>query len=315
MTEGVRFAVAGDPIDHSLSPLLHALVEHHLESERGMASGSPTLLLAMNRIEDVLAWGYSNAMPDAGPDWTLSRAPMQRFRTKALLDRAVRGIAPIESSPDDALAPFTPPGPPPHAAALVRISCTAPLKHQLSGAAMHLLGSSRTLGIVNTLGLVGDTWWGADTDGPGVVWVARHHGIDPSKGATLAVTGGGSTARSAAFAWIEAGGSVIPRLGRRELDLPLDVLKGVLEGGSPDVMLITEGDAMHPPGEDGPLVLDARYGRKEVPPHTLDGRWLLVAQHLLAWAWIWAPMRAAELPSLSGLHESLLAAEAMFLRA
>ena len=55
-------------------PLLHALVEHHLESERGMASGSPTLLLAMNRIEDVLAWGYSNAMPDAGPDWTLSRA-------------------------------------------------------------------------------------------------------------------------------------------------------------------------------------------------------------------------------------------------
>ena len=74
MTEGVRFAVAGDPIDHSLSPLLHALVEHHLESERGMASGSPTLLLAMNRIEDVLAWGYSNAMPDAGPDWTLSRA-------------------------------------------------------------------------------------------------------------------------------------------------------------------------------------------------------------------------------------------------
>ena len=176
---------------------------------------------------------------------------MQRFRTKALLDRAVRGIAPIESSPDDALPPFTPPGPPPHAAALVRISCTAPLKHQLSGAAMHLLGSSRTLGIVNTLGLVGDTWWGADTDGPGVVWVARHHGIDPSKGATLAVTGGGSTARSAAFAWIEAGGSVIPRLGRRELDLPLDVLEGVLEGGSPDVMLITEGDAMHPPGEDG----------------------------------------------------------------
>ena len=180
---------------------------------------------------------------------------------------------------------------------------------------MHLLGSSRTLGIVNTLGLVGDTWWGADTDGPGVVWVARHHGIDPSKGATLAVTGGGSTARSAAFAWIEAGGSVIPRLGRRELDLPLDVLEGVLEGGSPDVMLITEGDAMHPPGEDGPLVLDARYGREEVPPHTLDGRWLLVAQHLLAWAWIWAPMRVSELPSLSGLHESLLAAEAMILRA
>ena len=54
---------------------------------------------------------------------------------------------------------------------------------------------------------------------------------------------------------------MIPRLGRRELDLPLDVLEGVLEGGSPDVMLITEGDAMHPPGEDGPLVLDARYGR------------------------------------------------------
>ena len=129
MTEGVRFAVAGDPIDHSLSPLLHALVEHHLESERGMASGSPTLLLAMNRIEDVLAWGYSNAMPDAGPDWTLSCAPMQRFRPRPCW--IVRYGGSLQSS--------HPPTMPilrshllahRHMPRSVRISCTAPLKHQ-----------------------------------------------------------------------------------------------------------------------------------------------------------------------------------------
>ncbi|MCH1527479.1 MAG: hypothetical protein L7S49_04615, partial [Candidatus Poseidoniaceae archaeon] len=40
-----------------------------------------------------------------------------------------------------------------------------------------------------------------------------------------------------------------------------------------------------------------------------DGRWLLCAQHLFAWANLWAPKYAESLPSLSLLMTRLVAVE------
>jgi hypothetical protein len=40
-----------------------------------------------------------------------------------------------------------------------------------------------------------------------------------------------------------------------------------------------------------------------------DGRWLLCAQHLLAWARLWLPEQAENLPSLSLLMTRLVEAE------
>jgi hypothetical protein len=41
----------------------------------------------------------------------------------------------------------------------------------------------------------------------------------------------------------------------------------------------------------------------------LDGRWLLVAQHLACWRQLWAPERRDDLPSLGLLLTRLLEAE------
>jgi hypothetical protein len=43
----------------------------------------------------------------------------------------------------------------------------------------------------------------------------------------------------------------------------------------------------------------------------LDGRWMLVAQHLEAWRSLWAPELCDVLPSISELMADLLAVEAM----
>jgi hypothetical protein len=53
--------------------------------------------------------------------------------------------------------------------------------------------------------------------------------------------------------------------------------------------------------------LDERVDRIIAMP--LDGRWLLVAQHLACWKHLWAPERKADLPSLELLLNRLIVAE------
>ena len=43
----------------------------------------------------------------------------------------------------------------------------------------------------------------------------------------------------------------------------------------------------------------------------LDGRWMLVAQHLEAWRILWAPELEYALPSISELMDDLLALEVL----
>ena len=83
-------------------------------------------------------------------------------------------------------------------------------------------------------------------------------------------------------------------------------------------LFIFDFDGTVEPVSDARLVLKAAYtpmtGSLEArlkqlsSPH-LDGRWLLVAQHLACWRHLWAPERREELPSLSLLLTRLLHAE------
>ena len=69
---------------------------------------------------------------------------------------------------------------------------------------------------------------------------------------------------------------------------------------------------------DEVLRLSATYGPMEgtveertslLDARLLDGRWLLVAQHLVCWRRLWSPERSDELPSLGLLMTKLVEAE------
>ena len=62
----IRYGIAGRPVDHSLSPLLTALVARHL----GIVLNDKQLtmeLIEVNTVPDALAWGYAGAVPEPHP--------------------------------------------------------------------------------------------------------------------------------------------------------------------------------------------------------------------------------------------------------
>jgi len=183
----------------------------------------------------------------------------------------------------------------------VWLSCTAPLKH----APQDRLGVTGPEGVnaINQLKRTQGEWTGTSTDGLGFVAACRHIGIEPD-GSVLRMRGGGSAARSIAAAWADAGGLLIPEQGRR-----------ALVSGPWDAAVVTDGraalgidlDAAPAGGQSAPLDADTQvsisYG---------DGAYtdefavvMVAAQHLEAWKSIFAPERAAELPSLSLLLERI----------
>ena len=181
------------------------------------------------------------------------------------------------------------------------LSCTAPLKH----APQDRLGVRGPEGVnaVNQLKRVGGEWSGASTDGLGFVAACRHIGIEPS-GTVLRMRGGGSAARSIAAAWADAGGLLIPEQGRRALvNGPWDA--AVVAEGHADLGI--DLDAAPAGGQsvdlDAEMQVSISYGDGA---HTDEFAVIMVAaQHLEAWKSIFAPERAAELPSLSELLASL----------
>ena len=83
----IRYGIAGSPITHSLSPLLMALVCDHL----GLVSRTRSLsieLVDATSISDALAWGYAGSVPRP-QEWDLTQAVFGKFRTTALLEKAV----------------------------------------------------------------------------------------------------------------------------------------------------------------------------------------------------------------------------------
>ena len=181
------------------------------------------------------------------------------------------------------------------------LSCTAPLKH--SPQARLAVSGPEGVNAINQLKLQNGKWTGTSTDGVGFVAACRHIGVEPN-GSILRMRGGGSAARAIAAAWAEEGGSIIPLEGRREL-----------VGGPWDSAIISEGEA------DLAIDLDAAAGggesaglsaKQQVSISYGEGATaedfaviMVAAQHLEAWKHLYAPERAADLPSLSLLLDRL----------
>ena len=304
----VRHAVAGNPIVHSLSPVLTALVHAHLSRQQDiqLPGLKGVVVIPTEGVENALAWGYAGGLPSP-PDWEYVGSPLGKFRANALLERAVAASCAEHDEADSRL---------PNAQLKtnnqvnqnlgdeeVWLSLTSPLKHQLSIAAVKCIDNAMDIRSVNTLRWDGVTWWAGSTDGAGMCMVAEAFG--KKSDSTMGIIGGGGTARSVAAAWTNSGGKVTQIGGKRELD----------EDGPWD-LVNSKADFVINFDEDGGDI-SVQYqkmsgdfeSRIEFLSKNADGRWLLCAQHLHSWATLWAPQYSEKLPSLSLLMTQLVAAE------
>ncbi len=309
----VRYAVAGEPITHSLSPLIFALVHESLGGRGGDAcpDSRSVAVIPASVIENGLAWGYASVLPNI-PDWQLVGSPLGKFRANTLLERAVTAAMAIEEADPrlpkcqapTALTEIMPKG-----AEDVWLSLTTPLKHQLSNAAVKSNDNSMTISSVNSLRWDGLNWWAATTDGLGFVVVAQAFGYSPSKD-ILGLSGGGSTARSFAESWSAKGGKVVQLPCRRPLDEegPWNLVKG-------EPTFVVDLDIEPEGNTDSTFKVTYRPmsgdvdSRLEHLSKIADGRWLLCAQHLQSWAKLWSPGCTPYLPSLELLMTRLVYAE------
>ena len=336
----VRYAICGHPVAQSLSPLLFGLVISNLErfgkNTEFKLKNTTFELVDTSVIEDALGWGYAGHTPHP-PNWDYTGAPFGKYRTEALVKKALEAALNIEDADQRLSSNFESELEnqviqsrsfllqahsehlPTHCLENeVWLNLTSPLKHQLSSEAVSTIDDSMGLQAVNALRWDGQAWWCAGVDGYGVVSVAQYHGIQVEKGALLGIVGGGAAARATVDAWLKTGGTVRLYPGRRSLEIPLNVESA--DSDRPlDFAVDFDGDANH---EDlfktCHLRLNPRYhtvdgdieSRVEhllVTP--LDGRWMLVAQHLESWRRLWAPQYAAYLPSIGLLLTQLIHAE------
>ena len=318
----IRYGIAGRPVQHSLSPLLTALVAQHL----GLPWDDKRLrmeLVDVTNITDALAWGYAGGIPSPLP-WTYTLSEFGKFRTSALIKRAVEAAAQIvESHPDLASDASVSSSIGATAQGLptrmfdeeIWLNLTAPLKHQLDSSAVMAIDDSMKTKSVNALRWDGKGWWCAGLDGLGVVDVLAHHGYHPSTH-VLGLVGGGGGARSTAMEWTTRGGALHAMESRR----PLEEGEWTSHLTDDSPAAIVDFDGTSSPEEQGPLLLKAAYSPMTgslqrridtINQPSLDGRWLLVAQHLACWRLLWVPERANELPSMGLLMTRLLEAESV----
>lgn len=310
--DGLRYGVCGHPIKHSLSPLLMSLVHEHLLSQKIRIPGTVEVaIVPAKKIENGLAWGYAGALPSP-PDWDLVGSPLGKFRANTLLKRAAVSATEIKTPEpsfpsinrfkkvSDVI---------PNISNEVWLSLTSPLKHQLSIAAVRCMDQSMELRSINSLRWDGLNWWVANTDGLGFVEVAIGFGYQSKQ--ILGIHGGGGAARSVAAAWSSQGGRVAALESKRPLDEegPWDLVEE-----EPDFVI----DFDHEPGQhstrgdiqSGYVSMEGDVAeRVEKLSKIIDGRWLLCAQHLAAWANLWAPGLVDFLPSVELLMTRLVYAE------
>ena len=181
------------------------------------------------------------------------------------------------------------------------LSCTAPLKH--SPQARLAVSGPEGVNAINQLKRTNGVWSGISTDGVGFVAACRHIGVEPN-GSILRMRGGGSAARAIAAAWAEEGGSIIPIEGRRGLvGGPWD--EAIVESGN--ATLAIDLDAAAGGGDSVQLEAEQQVSISYGEDASCDefAVIMVAAQHLEAWKHLYAPERAADLPSLSHLLERL----------
>ena len=335
----IRYAVAGMPIQHSLSPLLTVLTATHLKQAGLEVEIDEILLLETEDVTSPMAWAWvDNNRQNIGIENTLYGNPSTPTCHSKLFQIASAVMSDVKTADSNFV---------PHGETLFQrggervkirrgtseswISLTSPLKHLLSSrSGVHPIDDSLANGAVNQLRWDGDNWFCAGTDGNGIVTLAKHFGFDfESKGSEsplLCLVGGGGSARSCASAWAEAGGSIWSMGGRRSLGkrgpwidhlisgddvvdniglrlfVDFDIEPGIIDTGQTsdaDIHLISTYNSR----DVGLMIDESESGIK------LDGRWLLAAQHLDAWARFFSPEAAHLLPGLGLTMTRLLAME------
>ena len=341
---GVRYAIAGSPVEQSLSPLLLAIVHDHIVSIKQTVSADfkslKLDLVETTVIEDALAWGYAGSMPNSLP-WKWTGAPFGKHRTSALLEKAIEAAREVldcsliiesktnkslESQIQELLDKMKSLGDSKLPKSALReevwINLTAPLKHTLVSNAVNSIDNSMEIKSVNCLRWDGQGWFCGTFDGLGVVSVADYHGIDVADGAVIAILGGGGAARSTAYEWINSGGKVIAIEGRRPLPKG-EWINSKEYSGKIDVFINFDGGEIEdtmPIHDKAKFVFEAPYSLMQgtaeeriemLAEGPFNGRWLLVAQHLECWSNFWAPQLGDMLPSIGLLLTKLAHAEAV----
>ena len=320
---GLRYAVGGAPIDHTLSPILFNLVLSSLE-EKGHFSKldvSALTILETNHIDEVLGWAYIEHTMHQ-PIWTPANQKVNTFQPNLKnlatetfhLQPDARLTAKLQSVGRKTISGNFPKG---SSSNEVWLNLTSPLKHQIQSMVFSPIDESLDIVSVNALRYDGQGWYCATTDGEGVVHVASFFGIEASKGALLGINGGGGAARSIASAWLSHGGKVASLGGKRQLPATL-VNSSYDEKTTFDLVLDAEGslerdlDAKHILNlVYAPMtgLFDERIDALATNNSLIDGRWMLAAQHLECWRSLWTPHLADDLPGLDQLMTWLVRIE------
>ena len=335
----IRYAVAGMPIQHSLSPVLAVLTATHLKQAGLKVQLEEIKLLESDEVTTPMAWAWVNKNRNQIGMHNRLYGDLDTPESHSRLHRIASEIMSEVKTADSINVP--------HGETLFHqaeerikvrrgdheswISLTSPLKHLLSPrSGVHSLDDSLENGSVNQLRWDGNNWYCAGTDGHGIVAIARHFGFDfESAGVEtplLCMVGGGGSARSCAAAWSNAGGIIWSMNGRRPLDRRGPWVQNLISGE--DVVdyvgprLFVDFDSKTGASEShrfavADLHLNPVYNSQEVGlvveqnevGFELDGRWLLAAQHLEAWARIFCPEEAHLLPGLGLTMTRLLAME------
>ena len=327
----VYYGIAGNPVSHSISPLLVSIVAQHLEqntNSRNKLEIKSLNLIEVDSIQDALAWGYAKAIPNP-VDWDYTGAPFGKFRNRALIQKALEITAKVvqehedisldESSKDTAKFPLSSKAKLPTKAfgEEIWLNLTSPLKHQLNSQAVMDFNDSSLIESVNVLRWDGHGWWSSNVDGCGVVRCAEYFGLDVTSGATLAIVGGGGAARSTAYAWAKSGGKLKIINGRRAIDVGA-WSDSIIDTDSYDMIVNFDSEELPDNIDTKAIILSPRYNLmegtveqriKDLIGEIYDGRWMLVAQHLECWRQLWAPHQIDELPSIRLLMTKLIHAE------
>lgn len=289
-----------------------------------------------DRIEAAMSWAMSGSGPEISPNRVKGRLEPLLEAAEQVVEEAVEAPSSWGAKPGGMILGGAV-GPGVYSDSAVWLSVTSPLKHQLGPrSGIDCVDDGLLLAAMNQLVWSAGRWSGASTDGYGVVRIGCVFGLFVSGAPppVLVVRGGGASARASVAAWAEAGGLVEPVLGRRMLDRRGPWAGSILDDAaamrSMGPRMTIDFDAA-PASEVRPdaafsrpatihLAATYRHGGSGSPDQsmdgskTLDGRWLLAAQHLEAWARLIRPDLIESLPDLALTVARLRAMESMVAR-
>ena len=321
--DGLRYAVGGSPISHTLSPILFNLVLAHMRHKGHLTqlNVSSVTNLETNHIDELLGWAYiehNKHQPTWAPvqkNLRTFQSQLQHLASSIIHLEAHDGLVAKMETPERIFSGFQLPDR--LSSSEVWLNLTAPLKHQIQSMVFSPIDEAINILSVNTLRYTGQGWYCATTDGHATVHTAYHFGIDVSKGALIGINGGGGAARSVASAWIKSGGKVISLGGKRQLPATLVNTKSGNDATF-DLVFDAEGSLKANPSSRytlNPVYSPLKGSLEErfehlLPYHSqIDGRWMLAAQHLESWRSLWAPNLSKNLPSLEQLMTWLISME------